>query len=67
MIKKGETFLVEDPSGKKHRFRDVLKFKPLFCQPAPTNPTKLAEKVYLGVLQHTTNFQAKILTDKFYC
>ena len=28
--------------------------------PAPTNHTKLSEKVYLGVLQHPTKFQAKI-------
>jgi len=28
--------------------------------------TKVAEKVYLDVLQHPTKFQAKLLTGKFY-
>jgi len=31
-----------------------------------TNPTKLAKKVYFGVLQHPSKFQAKISTGKFY-
>jgi len=37
-----------------------------FLQPTPTNPTKVAEEVYLSVLQHPTKYQAKILTEKFY-
>jgi len=64
MIEK--VFLVGVQEGKTTDFVDILRFKPLFYQSAIMNPTKLTEKVYLGVLQHPTNFQAKILTGKFY-
>jgi len=47
-------------------FEVILRFKPLLCHQASINPTKLAEKVYFGVLQHPTKFQLKILTGKFY-
>jgi len=43
-----------------------LRFKPLFCQSTLTNSTEVADSVYLGVLQHPTKFQAKILTGKLY-
>jgi len=55
------------PRGKKNTdFGGSLRFKSLFCQPAPTNPTKLAGEVYLAVLLHPTKFQAKLLTGHFY-
>ena len=57
----------ESRRAKTTDFGDILRFKPLFCQPAPINPTKLAEKVgNLGVLQYPTKFQTKILTGKLY-
>jgi len=59
MIKKVETFLVRVQEGKKAWISGIFKTQAIFL-PAPTNPTKLAEKVYLSVLQHTTKFQAKI-------
>jgi len=52
--------------AKNTDFGGIYRFKPRFCQPVPTNPTKRAEKVYLGILQHHPNIQAKILTAKFY-
>jgi len=52
--------------GKKHGFRGILRFKPLFCESAPTAPTKLAEKVSLGVFQIPIKFQAEILTGKLF-
>jgi len=103
MIKKIDTSFVGRPKGAKTSdFGSILRFKPLFCQSVPTNPTKFAEdrqtmlgyftwltkrpgghqsqltmaqslyaysaaeKVYLGVLQHRTKVQAKILTGKVY-
>jgi len=47
-------------------FGVILKFKLLFSQSAPISPTKLPEKVYLGVLHHPIKFQAKIYPGKFY-
>jgi len=52
--------------AKTSDFGCILRFKPLFCQSAFTNPTNLAEKVYFGVLQHPNKFQVKIMTGKFY-
>jgi len=48
--------------AKTKNFGFVLRFKPLFCQSTSTNPTKVAEQVYLAVLQHPT----KLMTGKFY-
>jgi len=53
------------PRGKNLGFRAILRFKLLICQSVATNSTKLAKKVYLGVLQHPTKFQAKIMAGKF--
>jgi len=66
MIKKLKLLLVGGPRGQNHGFRGILRFKPLFCQSALTTPTKLAENVYLGFLQHLIKFNAEILTGKFY-
>jgi len=64
MIKKVDTSFGGGSKGAKTSdFGGISRFKPFFCQPAPT---KLAEKVYLGVLQHPTKLQAKRLTGKFY-
>jgi len=66
MIKKVDTsFLGGAKAAKTSDFGAVLRFKPLFCPSVPINPTELAEKVYFGVLQHLTKFQAKLLTGKF--
>jgi len=62
-IKKVDTSFFGSAQGaKSSNNRAILRFKPLFCQPAPTT---LAKKVYFGVLQHPSTFQAKILTGKF--
>jgi len=67
IMKKVDTsFFGGDKGAKISDFGAILGFKPLFCQSLPTNPTKLAEKVCFGVLQHLTKFQANILTEKFY-
>jgi len=66
MIKKVTTFGGGSKEAKTTNFGGILRFKPLFWQPAPTNPTKLAEKLYLSVLQHPTIFQSKIFTGKYY-
>ena len=50
--------------AKNTDFGWFLRFKPRFCQPPLTGPTKLAVNVYLVRLQHPTKFQAKILTGK---
>lgn len=49
--------------SKKHKFWGILKFKQFFFQPASNHQHH--EKVHLGVLQHTTKFQAEVLTGKF--
>jgi len=64
MIKSWNFFWWGVQEGKNTDFGGILRFKPLFCQPAPT---KLAENVCLGVLQQPTKFQAKILKGKFIC
>ena len=46
-------------------FGVFLRLKPLFFPPVPTNTTKGAEQVFLGVLQHPTKL-ANISTGKFY-
>jgi len=67
MTKKVENSFGGGSKGAKVTdFGGILRFKPLLCQPAPTNPTKVAKKVKLGVLQHPTKFQAKILTVIFF-
>jgi len=66
MIEKVETFFGWESNRAKTTDFVLFRFKPLFSQPASTNPTKLAENVYAGVLQHPFNFQTKILTGKFY-
>jgi len=67
MIKKVDTFFLMGAKGAKTSdLGAILKFKPLICQSVSTNPTKLVERVYFGVLQHPTKFQAKILVEKFY-
>ena len=40
-------------------FGVFLRFKPLFCQSVPTNLAKVAEKVFFGVVQLPTKYQAK--------
>jgi len=62
MIKKVETCWVGVHEGKNHGFRFFL----LLCSSASSNTTKHAKKVCWSVLQHPTEFQAKILTGKFY-
>jgi len=64
MIKKVESSFGGVKGGKNTHIGSILGFKPLFCQSALTTLNKLAEKVYLGVLQHPTKFQAEILTGK---
>jgi len=65
MIKKVEISFGREPKGAKNMdFGGILRFKQLFCQSAPTSPTKRAEMMLLGVLQHPTKFQAEILTQK---
>jgi len=67
VVKKVETFFGGwSKRAKNTDFGKFLRFKPLFCQQPPTNPTKVTEKVYLGVLQHPTKIEAEILTGKFY-
>jgi len=57
MIENVETYFGEGSNGAKTMdFGGILRFKPHFCQSAPTTPTKRAENVYLGVLQHPTKF-----------
>jgi len=47
MINKVDTsFGGESKRAKTLDFGAILTFKPLFCQSVPTNPTKLAEKVF---------------------
>ena len=53
----------ESKGAKNTDFGGILRFKLLLCQSAPTTPTKRAEMMLLGVLQHPTNFQAEILTQ----
>jgi len=67
MIKKVDTSLLGGAKGAKASdFGAILRFRPHFCQLVPPNLTKLAEKVYFGVLQHPTKFQVNILRGKFY-
>ena len=66
MIKKVDIFLMGGTTGRKQWISFFLRFKPLFFQSGPTNPTKVAEQVYLSVLQHPTEFQAKMLTGNFF-
>jgi len=67
MIKNAEiVFWWGSMRAKRTDFGGVLRSKQLFSQSVPTNPTKVAKKVYVGVLQHPTKFQAKILTGTFY-
>jgi len=53
------------PTGQYLKMFVFLQLKPLFCQSAPTKPTKHVENVYLDVLQYPIKFQAEILTGKF--
>jgi len=64
MIKKVEKNLGGGQMGQYPNCWVFLMFKLLFWQSVFTNPTKVAENVYLGVLQHPIKFQAKILTGK---
>jgi len=60
---------VENNFGGEAMSKDFgvfLTIKPFFWHSVPMNPTKAAEKVYLGVLQHPTKCRAKILAGKFY-
>jgi len=67
MIKKVDTSFLGDAQGAKtSKFGAILRFNPLICQSVGTNPTKHAEKVFCGVLQHPTKFQANILAGKFH-
>jgi len=67
MIKKVEISFGGEPKGARNTdFGGIWSFKQLFCQSAPTTPTKRSEMMLLGVLQHPTKFQAEILTQKFY-
>jgi len=55
-------FLVGVQRGKNQGFH-FSWFNPLFCQSTPINPTKVAEQVYLGILQHPTKLQAEMLEN----
>jgi len=67
MIKKVDISLLGRAQGTKTPdFGAISRLKPLFCQDAHRTPTKPAKKVYFGVLQHPSVFQAKLLTGKFY-
>jgi len=67
MIKKVDTSFLGGAKGAKNtNCGAILRLKPLICQWVATNPTKLAQKVYFGVVQLPTKFQAKIRTGKFY-
>jgi len=66
MIKKIDTSYGGGPRGQKPGFRGYFEVQATFMTASTTNPTKLAAKVYLGVLQHRTKFQDKILPGKFY-
>ena len=66
MIKLVEIFLLGSPAGKKTTISFFCGSSHFFCQSPPTNSTKVAEKVYLGVFQYPTTFQTKILTGKVY-
>ena len=66
MITKVEMFIVRGFKGAKITDFVLFRFKPLFCQSVPTNRIKLAEKMYLGVLQNPIKFQTNLLTENFY-
>jgi len=67
MIKNVETLFGGGSKGKKTRISEVFQDSSnFFCLSATTTFTKLAEKVYLGVLQHPIKFRAEILKRNFY-
>jgi len=66
MIPKVEIFHGRFKGAKTTDFEDFWRFQPVFSLSVPTSPTKVAEKVYLGVLQHPINLQSEILIGKFY-
>jgi len=66
IIKNVEKFLVGAKMAISKYFGVFLRFKPPFCQSVPTNPTKVAEQEFLGVLQHPAKVKAKIFAGKFY-
>jgi len=59
MIKKVETYFGRGPTGQKPRISFFLRFKPLVRQPAPTNPTKLVEKMHCGFYHIPPNSKPK--------
>jgi len=59
MIKKSN-FLVGGQTGQYPKIFVFMFLKPLFCQSTLTNRLKIAEQVFLGILQHPT----KLLTGK---
>jgi len=62
MIKQVVTSFVGGSKGSKTwDFGAILRFKPLICLSVPT---KLAEKVHLGVLQHPLNIKPKVWHEK---
>jgi len=67
MIKKVDTsFLGGAKRAKTSDFQAIMRFEPLIFQSVATNPTKLAEKVWFGILQLPTKFQVQFRTGKFY-
>jgi len=66
MIPKVEIFHGGFEGTKTMDFDDFWRFKPVFCLLVPTSPTKVGEKVYLGVLQPPITLQSLILIGKFY-
>jgi len=64
--KKLKFVLVGGSKEEKNMNFVFSRFKTLFCQSTLTNPTKVAEKLHWGVLQHSTKFQAKIMKGRFY-
>jgi len=63
MIKKVEIFWWGSNVEKNMDFF-FLRFKPLFCQSTPTNITKVAAQVHLGVLQHPHQFSSENIDRK---
>jgi len=60
MITNVEFFLGAQSNGAKTSdFGGELRFKPLFCQSVPTNPTKVAEKVYLACFTKCHNISSQ--------
>jgi len=66
MIKKVETYFGRGPTGQKPRISFFFEVQAT-CPPASTHePHQTCRKDALWILPHSTKFQAKILTGKFY-